>query len=94
MKEMQLEFDFAREQNLLEHKTCSSCISFDYKKSLCLKDNASVSGSFSCSYYEYDSEKAMGEIATEARQEFHSLMDKYNVPEHRRHQIYSACNWF
>ena len=93
-KEMQLEFNFAKEQNLLEHKTCSTCMSFDYKKSMCLKDSASVSGSHSCGYYEYDAQKAMGEIATEARKEFHEILDKYKVPEHERHSIYSACNWF
>jgi hypothetical protein len=89
-----MEFDFIKEQNILEGKTCNVCKNCDSEEGICKLDFAEVSGDHSCSDFEHDDEHAMREIEEESRKSFEDIMDEYSVPEDVRIKIHNHCRWF
>lgn len=92
--EKQMEFDFAKESNILEGKTCNTCMHCEGEYGVCGLDSSQVSGDFTCGYYEFNSDRGMEEIAHDAKVAFEEIMDRYDVPEDIRLEIYGHCKWF
>jgi len=90
--ERQLVFDFIREDNLLQGRTCATCNHGE--EGICNKFGDEVSSDHTCGDWEHNDDRAMQEIAKDARDEFIKLMKKYRIDEEDAKSIYINAQHF